>query len=234
MALTLVDLDIDSRLVVRIRAERLRLLRRDRRVALDERRHHAARRLNAEGKGCNVEQQEIRRAIACPLAGREDVRLDRRAVRNRLIRIHAVVQLLAVKVVAKQLADTRDARRATHHHDLVDLVLAHLGIEQKLVERRYRLAENVVAEALELRARNRNRTVLVVCEAIHLNGGLCGRGEGALGLLARRPQTTHGARIVLHIHLCLLLELLDAVVDEDVVKIFTRSCYRMALYPYFL
>lgn len=105
----------------------------------------------------------------------------------------------------------------------MDLILAHLGIEQQLVERRYRLAEDVVAEALELRTRNRDRTVLVVREAVHLDGGLCGRGEGALGLLARRPQTTHGARIVLHIRLCLLLELLDAVVDEDVVKVLTTE-----------
>lgn len=116
----------------------------------------------------------------------------------------------------------------------MDLVLAHLGIEQKLVERRYRLAEDVVAEALELRPRHRDGAVLVIRKTVHLDGGLCGRGEGALGLLACRPQTAHGARIVLHICLCLLLELLDTVIDENVIKIFTRSCYRMALYPYFL
>ena len=56
-AFALVDLDGHGRLVVFSGREHLAVLRRNRRVALDHRGHHAAERLNAERKRGDVEQE---------------------------------------------------------------------------------------------------------------------------------------------------------------------------------
>lgn len=233
-ALSLKDEDIDRRLVIRIRRECLRLLRGDGRVALDERRHDTASRLNAEGQRRDVQQEELTGAVVLTLPLCEDVSLNCRAIRHRLIRVHAVIQLLTAKIVAQQLADTRDARGAADHHNLVNLVLGHLGVAEEAVQRTEAALEEGVAQALELRARQRDTEILALRQRVHLNRRLSCRRQVALGTLAGRAEAAQGLGAVLQINLCLLLELADAVVHENVVKIFSRSCYRMVLYPYFL
>ena len=57
--LSLIHLDQDARLVVRVRRERLRLFRWDRRVTLDEAGHDAAGGLDTEGQGRDVEQEQV-------------------------------------------------------------------------------------------------------------------------------------------------------------------------------
>ena len=232
-ALTLKDEDVNRRLVIRIRRECLRLLRGDGRVALDERRHDTARRLNAEGQRRNVQQKELAGAVVLAVALREDVRLDRRAIGYRLIRIHTVVQLLATKIVAQKLADTRDARGAADHYNLVNLLLGHLGVAEEAVQRSQAALEEGVAQALKLRARERHLEILAVRQRIHLNRGLCGGGQVALGALAGRAEAAQGLGVVLQINLCLLLELADAVVHEDVVKVLAAEvsipCSRLDL-----
>ena len=59
LALALQHVHFDARLVVGRRREDLALPRRDRRVARDERRHHAAQRLDAERQRRHVEQQHV-------------------------------------------------------------------------------------------------------------------------------------------------------------------------------
>ena len=52
-------LDEHAGLVVAVRRERLCLLGRDCCVTLDQRRHHAARRLDTQGQRRHVEQQQV-------------------------------------------------------------------------------------------------------------------------------------------------------------------------------
>ena len=56
-ALSLVHLNQYPGLVVRVRREHLRLIHRHRRIALDERRHHAAGRLQFKAQSCHIQQQ---------------------------------------------------------------------------------------------------------------------------------------------------------------------------------
>ena len=57
--LSLQDVDLDARLVVRRRREDLALPRRDRRVPLDELREDATEGLNAEAQGRHVQQKDV-------------------------------------------------------------------------------------------------------------------------------------------------------------------------------
>ena len=98
--LALIDLDEHAGLVVRVGGEGLRLLGGDGGVALNQGRHHTARRLNAHREGRHVQQQEILHGLR--LVAREDSGLDCRTIRHGLIRVNALVQLFTVETVLKQ------------------------------------------------------------------------------------------------------------------------------------
>ena len=70
------------------------LPRRDRRVALDQLGHHAAERLDAERQRRHVEQQNVLHVAL------QDAGLDRGADGDHLVRVHALVRLLAEEVLA--------------------------------------------------------------------------------------------------------------------------------------
>ena len=86
LALALQHVDLDLRLVVVGGREDLALARRDRGVALDQRRHHAAQGLDAERQRRDVEQQDV-----LDLAG-EHAGLDGRADGDDLVRVDALVR----------------------------------------------------------------------------------------------------------------------------------------------
>ena len=103
-----------ARLIIRVRRERLRLFRRNRRVAFDERRHDAADGLDTEREGRDVEQQQVLHRLR--LVPVKDGRLNRRAVRHRLVRVDRFVEFATLEEILQQLPHFRDARAATCHH----------------------------------------------------------------------------------------------------------------------
>ena len=151
--LTLQHMDLDARLVVRRRREHLRLARRDRRVARDQRRRHAAERLDAKGQRRHVEQQHVAH-FALQHSG-----LDRRADRHDLIRIHALVRLLAEER-PHLLLHQRHARLAADEHHLIDLRRIYARVLQRLLHRSQRLLDQIADELFQLRPRDADRHVL--------------------------------------------------------------------------
>ena len=89
-------------------------LRRDRRVALDQLRHHAALGLDAEGQRGDVEQQHV-----LDVAG-QHAGLDRGADRDDLVRVDALVRVLAGQLL-DLLLDGRHPGHAADQDDVVDL-----------------------------------------------------------------------------------------------------------------
>ena len=90
-------LDGDGGLVVGVRGEGLGLLGRDGGVSLDEGGHHASGGLNAEGEGCDVEEQKVGNLFG-GVAG-QDGGLDRGSVGNGLIGVDSFIGLFSVEVV---------------------------------------------------------------------------------------------------------------------------------------
>ncbi len=141
LALALEDVDLDRRLVVLGGREDLRLAGRDRRVALDQLRHHAALGLDAERQRGDVEQQHV-----LDVAG-EHAGLDRGADGDDLIGVDAAVRLLAGQLL-DLLLDGRHAGHAADQHDVVDLGRALLlGVVERLAHRRDRAVEQVARSA---------------------------------------------------------------------------------------
>src|SRR3712207_756348 len=86
----------------------------------------------------------------------EDAGLQRGADGDDLVRVDALVGLLAAGQLADQVADGRHAGRATHQDDVVDLADGDAGVTDDLVERRLGAVEEVLGEPLELRAADRD------------------------------------------------------------------------------
>merc|ERR1719395_262857 len=217
-ALTLVHLNGHRRLVVLVRREHLRLLRRDHRVARDELGHHAADRLDTERERGDVEEQEVRAALAG-----KDSRLHSRAVRNSLVRVDATVRLLAVEEVLHQRLDLRDARGPAHEHDLVHLRLLQAGVVHDVLHRAEGLLEEVRVQLLEARARQGLREVNAVEERLDLQARLVSRRKRALRLLHLATELLDGALVLGHVLLVLLLEHLHEVLHDTLVEVLTAQ-----------
>ena len=153
LGLALEDVHLDRRLVVLGRRERLRLARRDGRVPLDQLRHHAALGLDAERQRRHVEEQDV---LDLAL---EHAALDRGADGDDLVRVDALVRLLADQLLDLRLHG-RHAGHAADEHDVVDLRRVEPGVGERLLRRADRALEQVVRELLELRARELQVEVL--------------------------------------------------------------------------
>ena len=156
--------------------------------------------------GTDVRTQFLNRTASTKLRQRA-LRLTG-AVRDRLVGVDRLVQLLAVEEVLQQLLDLRDARRPADEHDLVHCRLVELRVAQRLLDRVERAAEQVGAQLLEARARDRRVEVDALVERIDLDARLHAAREHALRALARRAQATHRALTVRYVLLALALELL--------------------------
>ena len=143
--LTLKHADFYRRLVVLGCGEYLILVDRDGGVGLDELGHHAAKGLDTERKRGNVEQKHVLH-VAC-----EHTALNGCTDGNNLVRVHALVRLLAEEIL-HELLHLRDTGRTAHEDDLVDLGCAEFGIGQSLAARLYAAAEEIVAKSFELGA----------------------------------------------------------------------------------
>ena len=146
LALALEHVHLDARLVVLGRREDLRLARRDRGVALDQLRHHAALGLDAEGQRGDVEQQHV-----LDVAG-EHARLDGGAHGHDLVRVDAPVRVLAGQLL-DLLLHGGHARHAADEHDVVDAVPPlDAGVLHRLLGRADHAVEQVGRQLVQLRA----------------------------------------------------------------------------------
>ncbi|GKT87097.1 NAD-specific glutamate dehydrogenase [Colletotrichum tofieldiae] len=205
LALTLVDLDEDTGLVVGEGGEDLGLLGGDGGVAG-----------MSLGEGRNIEKQDLVGALGRGVTG-QDGGLDGGTVGNGLIGVDGLVGLLAVEVVGDELLD------AGIRDDLVDLRLVDLGVSQDAVDGLDGGAEQVLAQLLEARTGDGGVEVDALEQRVDLDGGLGGRGQGALGTLASGAETAQRAGVGGQVLLVLALELVDEVVDEAVVEVLTTQ-----------
>jgi hypothetical protein len=197
--------DLHARLVVLSRREDLRLAGRDRGVALDELRHHAALGLDAEGQRGHVEQEHV-----LDVAG-QHARLDGGAHGHDLVRVDAAVRVLAGELL-DLLLHGRHARHAAHEDDVVDagaalgarvlsacLVGPDDAVEQvggQLVQLR---AGEPLVEVLRDRIDRRDER--------QVDLGLLRRAQLGLGLLGLLVEALEGHLVGRQVHALGLLEL---------------------------
>jgi len=170
--------DFDLRLPIGGGREDLLLLGRNGRVALDERRGHAAQRLDAQRQRRHVEQDDFLH-VAAQHAG-----LNGRAQGHDLIGVNALVRL-AAEELAHRLLDSRHTRHAADQDDLGDLISADAGVLQRLAARLDGALHQIFGQLLQLGPRHGQVQVL--------RPGGVGGDEGQIQLaLHRRRQLDLG------------------------------------------
>jgi len=222
LALTLVDLDKHTRLVVGEGREDLGLLGGNGGVAGDELGHHTTSGLDTDRERGNVEKENLAGGLGGSVAG-ENGGLDGGTVGNSLIGVDGLVGLLAVEVVGNELLDAGDTSRTTDEDDLVNLGLVDLGIGQDTVHGLEGGTEKILAQLLEAGTSDGRVEVDTLKERVDLDRGLGGGGKSALGTLASGAETAEGTCVGGKILLVFALELHYEVVYETVIEVLTTQ-----------
>ncbi|EMY33630.1 NAD-specific glutamate dehydrogenase [Arthrobacter crystallopoietes BAB-32] len=214
--LALEDLDGDRRLVVVGGREGLGALGRDGRVALDQLGHHTALGLDAQGQRGDVDQQHV---LALAL---EDAGLQGGADGDNLVRVHALVRLLAAGHFLDQVVHGRHAGRATDEHDVVDVGNLDAGFLDDVVERLLGALEQVGGQLLELGTAQVlvqvHRTLRGDGEVLQRDVGGGSRGQLLLGLLGCFLQALQGDLVIRQVG-ALGLGLLEQIVNDPLVPV---------------
>ena len=142
--LSFVHLNKHTRLVVRVSGEDFRLFGGNGGVTLNESGHDTSGSLNTEGKRGNVEEEKVLSLLRS--ITRKDRSLDGSTIGNSLIRVNALVGLLAIEEVGNKFDDTRNTSRATDQDDFMDIRLVDLGIAEDLLNRIKSTTEEILAE----------------------------------------------------------------------------------------
>ena len=119
------NVDLNARLVVRVSGVHLGFARRDRRVAIDHFREHAACRLDTEGERSYVEQDNV-----FNFAGQYAC-LNSCAQSNDFIWVNAFMRFFADQLLDRFLYG-RNTSGAANENNLVDLACGQSRIAQRL------------------------------------------------------------------------------------------------------
>ena len=219
-ALALEDADRYGALVVLCGREDLALLGRDRGVAFDQAREHAAERFNAEREWGDVEQNDVLH-IALQHAG-----LDRGANGHDFIRVHALMRLAAEEFF-HDLLDLRHARHAADEDNLFDVALRETSILQSGLAGAERSLHEILDQAFELGAADLHvqvdRATGVRGDERNVDRELGAGRELFLGLLSDLFETRQGELVLAQIDAVLLFELVGDVVEDTIVEVFAAE-----------
>ena len=145
LALTLEHVDLNGRLPVFGGREDLGLAGRDRRVALDQLRHHAALGLDAEREWCDVEQEDVFDVAA------QHASLDGGADRDDLVRVDTTMRIL-VGDLFDLVLNRRHPTHSTDEDDVVDVGRCQTRIGESLLGRSDGALNEIANELGQLRA----------------------------------------------------------------------------------
>ncbi len=217
LALALEDVDLHDVLVVDHGGEDLRVLGRDRRVALDQPGEQAALGLDAERERRDVEQHQVLDVAA------QDAALDGGAHGHHLVGVDLPVRLAAEDPLHRP-HDHRRAGLAADQQHLVDLVGAQAGLLAGRPGRAPRCARPARATSaskwsrVSVRARWRGPV-----RSAEMNGRLIAassaRGELALGALGGLLEALQRHAVAAQVDAGLLLEVLDQPVHDALVEV---------------
>ena len=184
---------------------------------LDELGHDAAQGFDAQRQRRHVQQQHV-----VDVAG-QHAALDGGADGHDLVRVDALVRLLAVEHVLDDLLHLGHAGRAADQHHFVDVAGAEMGVLHRLLHRPAAPLDQVVDQLFELRPGDVHLQVLraagVGRDERQVDVGRLGGAELLLGLLAGFLEPLQGHRVLAQVDAVLLLELVGHVVDQTLIEI---------------
>ena len=121
------------------------------------------------------------------------------------------------------MLDLGDSSGSTNKHDLINVSLLHACVIQDLLDGLQSLLEEVIAKFLESSSSNGLREIESVDQVLNGDLGLVDGREVSLGLLDLTLELLHGSGVFLDILVVLLLEDLDEVLSQTLVKVLTAQ-----------
>jgi len=198
----------------------LRLSSGNNSVTRDQLGENSTSGLNTEGKGTDVNKDDI----GSSFSAREDTTLDSSTICDSLIRVDSLGGFLATKVFLEELLDLGNASGTTNKDDLseymrlvsalvankvgiylVDVLLLDVGVLQDLLDRFHGLPEEVHVKFFELGASKGLREVIAIFEALDFDASALLARQGPLGLLNLTLEFTKSAEVLADVGACLLL-----------------------------
>ncbi len=221
-ALTLIHLDLHRRLVVVRGGERLRPLGGDGGVALDELGHHATLGLDTERQRGDIKQQNVFHLAL------EHTGLQRGTHGDDLIRVDALVGLLAAGQLLDQIGNRRHTGGTTHQHHVVDIGHGDTGILDHRLERLAGAVQQILSDLLELGTRQllveeQRILVGVNCDVRQVDRSALRAGELDLGLLGSLTQALHRHLVLGQVDAGAGLELVDEPRHDALVPVVTTE-----------
>ena len=153
---------------------------------------------NTKGKWDDIQKKEVSGLGGGSLAG-EDTGLDGGTVRNSLIRVDGLLELLAIEEVAQELLYPWNTGGATNKDDLINLALVHTSILEDLGNWLQGAVESLGVDVLETSTGDLGSEVLTIEEGVDLDGGLGTVGQSALGTLASSAETAESTWVTGHV-----------------------------------
>lgn len=211
-------LDQNHRLVVGSGGEDLALLGGNGGTTLDEVSHDSTSGLDTESKRVDVHEDDTTSSLVTG----ENTTLNGSTESDSLIGVDILASLLS-EVLLEHSLNLRDTGGTTDKDNVIDVALLELSVLENLLNWLERLLEQISVELFEFGAGKGLGKVLALVERFDLDlGCLLGR-KRALGLFDLALQLTHGLRILGDVNALFLVVLLDEMVDDAVVEIFTTK-----------
>jgi len=220
LTLTLEDLDLDSGLHVSSGGEGLGLLGGNGGVAVDQTSEDTAEGLDTEGKGSNIEQENVGNLTS------QDSTLDSGTDGNSLVGVDRLGGVTAEHGL-DGLGDLGHTGHTTDQDNVLDVGGLEVGILEGLADGLGGTADQRVNQRLELGTGHLLVDVQSATGASADEGkgdlGLEGRGQLNLSLLGSLTDTLDSHAVIRKVNARLLLELLDDEADEVNVKVLTTK-----------
>lgn len=143
---------------------------------------------NTKRQWHDVQKQEIGSVGRCGLA-RKDTSLDGSTVSDSLVRVDALLELLAVEEVAEELLYPWNTSRTTDKHNLVNLALLNRSVLEDLLDGLKGAVESLAVDVFETSTGDAGVEVLAIEKGVDLDSGLGTVGKGTLGTFASSSQS---------------------------------------------
>lgn len=151
----------------------------------------------------------------------EDSSLDRSTISNSLVRVDTLVRFLAVKIIPQELLNLGNPGASTNKNNFVNLAFLQTGIFHGLLNRAHGLSEQVVVQLFETSSGERFGEIYTIKERLDLYTDLVLTTQGSLCTLSFPPQFSKSSVILADVLSVLLLDQLDEVFHDSLIKILT-------------
>lgn len=125
---------------------------------------------NPQRKRNDIKEEKVSGLGRCSLSG-EDTSLDGGTVCDGLIRVDALLELLVVEELGKELLYPGNTGGTTNEHNLVNLALLETRVLEDLLNGLKGAGEGLGVEVFETGTGNSGGEVLAVEEGVDLDGG---------------------------------------------------------------